>query len=31
MGKGEGFIALQIHEGGGIRVRWRDIRIQELK
>lgn len=31
IGKGEGFIALQIHDGGGIRVRWKNIKIQELK
>jgi Domain of Unknown Function (DUF1080) len=31
VGKGEGFIALQIHDGGGIKVRWRNIKIQELK
>ncbi len=31
VGKGEGFIALQIHDGGGIKVRWRDIKIKELK
>jgi hypothetical protein len=30
IGKGEGFIALQIHSGGGIKVRWKDIRITEL-
>ncbi len=30
IGQGEGFIALQIHEGGGIKVRWRNIRIEEL-
>ena len=30
IGMGEGFIALQIHDGGGIKVRWRKIRIQEL-
>ncbi|MFL5771817.1 MAG: DUF1080 domain-containing protein [Flavisolibacter sp.] len=30
IGKGEGFIALQIHDGGGIRVRWKEIRITEL-
>ncbi|MBV6426105.1 MAG: hypothetical protein KIPDCIKN_00615 [Haliscomenobacter sp.] len=30
IGKGEGFIALQIHDGGGIKVRWRKIRIKEL-
>ena len=27
---GEGFIALQIHDGGGIKVRWRKIVLQEL-
>jgi len=31
IGKGEGFIALQIHEGGGIKVRWKYIEIEELK
>lgn len=31
IGKGKGFIALQIHDGGGIRVRWKNIRIKELK
>jgi len=30
IGKGEGFIALQIHDGGGIKVRWKDIMIEEL-
>ena len=30
IGQGEGFIALQIHDGGGIKVRWKDIKIQEL-
>lgn len=30
IGKGEGSIALQIHSGGGIKVRWRNIKIQEL-
>jgi hypothetical protein len=29
IGKGEGFIALQIHDGGGIRVRWRKIEVVE--
>lgn len=29
-GKGEGFIALQIHEGGGIKVRWKNIKVKEL-
>ena len=31
IGEGVGFIALQIHEGGGIKVRWKNIEIQELK
>ncbi|HEX5155228.1 MAG TPA: DUF1080 domain-containing protein [Parafilimonas sp.] len=31
IGQGEGFIALQIHEGGGIKVKWKNIKIQELK
>lgn len=30
IGKGKGFIALQIHDGGGIKVRWRNINIKEL-
>lgn len=30
IGQGEGFIALQIHDGGGIKVRWRKIKIKEL-
>ena len=30
IGKGEGVIALQIHSGGGIKVRWKNIKIQEL-
>ena len=30
IGKGDGFIALQIHDGGGIKVRWKDIKIEEL-
>jgi hypothetical protein len=29
--RGKGFIALQIHDGGGIKVRWKKIRIKELK
>ncbi|MGD9929611.1 MAG: DUF1080 domain-containing protein [Mangrovibacterium sp.] len=28
--EGKGAIALQIHDGGGIKVRWRNIRITEL-
>jgi hypothetical protein len=31
IGKGEGGIALQIHNGGGIKVRWRNIYIEEIK
>jgi hypothetical protein len=31
IGAGVGSIALQIHSGGGIKVRWKDIRIRELK
>ena len=31
IGAGVGFIALQIHDGGGIKVRWKDIRIKQLK
>ena len=31
IGAGVGFIALQIHEGGGIKVKWKNIEIQELK
>jgi hypothetical protein len=30
IGKGEGFIALQIHDGGGIKVRWKNMKIKEL-
>lgn len=30
IGKGEGFIALQIHDGGGIKVRWKDMKIKEF-
>ena len=31
IGKGEGFIALQIHDGGGIKVRWKDLMVTEIK
>jgi hypothetical protein len=31
IGKATGQIALQIHDGGGIKVRWRNIRLKELK
>ena len=30
IGNAEGVIALQIHSGGGIKVRWRNLRIIEL-
>ncbi len=30
IGKGEGSIALQIHDGGGIKVKWRNLKIEEL-
>jgi hypothetical protein len=30
IGQGEGFIALQIHAGGGIRVRWKNIKIKSF-
>jgi len=30
IGAGTGFVALQIHDGGGIKVRWKDIKIKEL-
>lgn len=30
IGQGNGFIALQIHDGGGIKVRWKNISIKEL-
>lgn len=30
IGKGEGFIALQIHSGGGIKVRWKKLKIKVL-
>jgi hypothetical protein len=30
IGKGEGFIALQIHDGGGIKVHWRNIVLESL-
>jgi hypothetical protein len=31
IGTGKGFIALQIHDGGGIKVRWKNIKIKELE
>ena len=30
VGRGKGRIALQIHDGGGIKVRWRNLRIRTL-
>ena len=30
IGAGNGFIALQIHDGGGIKLKWRKIKIEEL-
>ena len=30
IGDGKGHIALQIHDGGGIKVRWRNLRLIEL-
>lgn len=30
IGQGEGFIALQIHSGGGIKVRWKKFRMNVL-
>lgn len=30
IGLGNGFIALQIHDGGGIKVRWKNMMIREL-
>ena len=31
IGKGDGFIALQIHDGGGIKVKWRNLMVEEVK
>ena len=30
IGKGKGAIALQIHDGGGIKVRWKNIKVQSV-
>jgi hypothetical protein len=30
IGKGVGAIALQIHSGGGIKVKWRNLKVKEL-
>ena len=31
IGSRDGVIALQIHDGGGIKVRWKNIAVKELK
>jgi len=31
VGKGEGEIALQIHSGGGIKIRFKNIKVEELR
>lgn len=31
IGSRDGVIALQIHDGGGIKVRWKNIQVKELK
>lgn len=31
IGEGKGAIALQIHDGGGIKVRWRNIRVKPIE
>ena len=31
IGAGKGFIALQIHDGGGIKVRWKNILIKQIE
>ena len=30
IGKGKGAIALQIHDGGGIKVKWRNLNVKPL-
>jgi hypothetical protein len=30
IGKGEGSIALQIHSGGGIKIKWKNLVVKEL-
>jgi hypothetical protein len=30
IGQGKGSIALQIHDGGGIKVRWKNLKIKTL-
>jgi len=31
VGVGEGSVILQIHDGGGIKVQWKNIKIKELE
>lgn len=31
IGEGKGSIALQIHDGGGIKVRWKNIKLKKIK
>ena len=31
IGKGKGAVALQIHDGGGIRVKWRNIKLKPIQ
>ena len=30
IGKGQGRIALQIHDGGGIKVSWKNLKLKQL-
>jgi hypothetical protein len=30
IGRGKGSVLLQIHSGGGIKVKWKNIEIEEL-
>jgi hypothetical protein len=30
IGQGKGSIALQIHDGGGIKVKWRNLQVKPL-
>ena len=30
IGRGKGSIALQIHDGGGIKIRWRKLKVKPL-
>jgi hypothetical protein len=31
IGQGKGFIALQIHDGGGIKVRWKNLKLKSIE